>query len=75
MDSEFGEHGTIDATDPAFTGIFSVTGLTPGLTYRFYSTSENLIGESDQSVEVLFAAASLVAKPAAIRRHSDTSRT
>ena len=67
VDSEFSEFTSLDATDPTFTGQVSVTSLTPGLIYRFYSTAINAVGESNQSKEVLFAAAPLVPKPASIR--------
>lgn len=74
LDSEFSEYAQLDATELSFTGVVQVTGLTAGLTYRFYSVAENLIGTSDPSVEALFAAAALVSKPAPIRRHADSSR-
>ena len=51
-----------------------MTGLTPGLFYRFYSTAVNILGESDTSNEVIFAAALLPEKPAQIYRHSSTTR-
>ena len=44
FDSEFIEFATLDAKNPGYTGIITVTGLTPGLIYRFYSTAINAIG-------------------------------
>ena len=51
-----------------------MNGLTPGNTYRFYSTAVNSLGDSEGSKEVLFAAAPLVSKPEPIRRHADSGR-
>ena len=75
LDSDFSEYKSLDVTESLFDGQVLVTGLTPGLTYRFYSTAVNMIGESDQSIEVLFSAASLVNKPATIRKHTDSNRS
>ena len=72
-DSDFTEYAVVDATDPAFNGQVSVTDLTPGLVYRFYSTAVNSVGESDESKEGQFAAAPLVSKPAPIRRNDETT--
>ena len=59
----------------SYTGQVTLTDLTPGAKYGFYTTASNSIGESDQSQEVRFAAAELPGKPNSIRRHADTSMT
>ena len=68
-------HTQFDASDPlTFDGLVTVSSLTPGKFYRLHSTALNALGESEASIEVIFAAASLAVKPASIMRHSSTNR-
>lgn len=75
LDSTFTMFSELDATDESFTGLVTIDGLNAGNIYRFTSTAINLIDESDDSFEVLFAAVSLPAKPAPIRRSTDSTRS
>ena len=58
-----------------FSGHYKVTGLTPGLQYRFVTTASNAIGESEFSTEVSWYSAELPSKPAALSRGSQSTRT
>lgn len=63
-----------DGTSSTYT-VTTADGLTSGTKYTFITVASNIVGDSDSSPEVRFAAAAVPSQPAQLRRGTSSTLT